>query len=297
MLGAAQAGRHSSLQAAPAARRRGPDRRRPGRRPPPWSRPTRSWPRIPPCATAIDELLGPRPIPRQEGPWGSGPSGPACTLKGWHASSPARRAAGGWPSRPAGYPADQRPRQGRACSPPSCLDRRARWPGPASSTCTRAPARSAWRRCPAAPRTCCWSSPAPAASRVIGRTSPRSACPAPRWSPTGWSGCWPAARPAGRYDVVFADPPYAVPDEEVTRMLGRLRTGLAGPRSAGHRGARHPVRACDLAGRIRGRPVAPVRGSHLLVRSRPSRVNMQRAEPERGDTRASRRLSGFLRSR
>ena len=29
----------------------------------------------------------------------------------------------------------------------------------------------------------------------------------------------PAPGPPGRYDVVFADPPYAVPDEEVTRVL------------------------------------------------------------------------------
>jgi 16S rRNA (guanine966-N2)-methyltransferase len=32
----------------------------------------------------------------------------------------------------------------------------------------------------------------------------------------------PAPDPPGRYDIVFADPPYAVPDEEVTRVLSLL---------------------------------------------------------------------------
>ena len=41
------------------------------------------------------------------------------------------------------------------------------WPARASPTSTPAPARSAWRRCPGAPRTRCWSSRTPKAARVI----------------------------------------------------------------------------------------------------------------------------------
>ena len=57
---------------------------------------------------------------------------------------------------------------------------RARWTAPASSTCTPAPEPSAWRRSPAAPRTPCSSRPTPARPAPSGRTSRRSACPAPR---------------------------------------------------------------------------------------------------------------------
>ena len=73
----------------------------------------------------------------------------------------------------------------------------------------------------------------------------------------------------GRYDVVFADPPYALADAAVTQVLapaGRAR--LAGGGGAGRRGACHQVRLAELAGRVRPGPGAPVRGSHLLVRSR-----------------------------
>ena len=65
---------------------------------------------------------------------------------------------------------------------------------------------------------------------------------------------------AGRYDVVFADPPYALADAGVTRVLIAARgAGLARARSAGHRGARHPVRAGALAGGLRPGPGPPVR--------------------------------------
>ena len=87
----------------------------------------------------------------------------------------------------------------------------------------------------------------------------------------------------GRYDIVFADPPYAMPGEEVSRLLGRLtdRTWLAAG-GIGDRGARHPVRACDLARRVHGRPGAPVRGSHLLVRPDPAGLTCE-LSLERGD--------------
>jgi 16S rRNA (guanine966-N2)-methyltransferase len=35
----------------------------------------------------------------------------------------------------------------------------------------------------------------------------------------------PNPAPAGRYDIVFADPPYAAPDEEITRVLSLLAGG------------------------------------------------------------------------
>ena len=90
-----------------------------------------------------------------------------------------RRAAGGWPSRPAGIPGRRATAPGKGCSPP--LPRwRARWPGRASWTCTPDPARSAWRPCPGGPGTCCWSNPGPGPAASSARTSRRSACPAPR---------------------------------------------------------------------------------------------------------------------
>jgi 16S rRNA (guanine966-N2)-methyltransferase len=52
----------------------------------------------------------------------------------------------------------------------------------------------------------------------------------------------------GRYDIVFADPPYALVADEVSGAGG-----------AGDRGARHPVRAGQLAGGLRGGPGAPIR--------------------------------------
>ena len=47
--------------------------------------------------------------------------------------------------------------------------------------------------------------------------------PGPCSPPTGWSGCWPAGRPRDRYDVVFADPPYALADAAVARALVAAR--------------------------------------------------------------------------
>ncbi len=51
--------------------------------------------------------------------------------------------------------------------------------------------------------------PAPVPSPVPGPA------PGPKSSPE-------PGRPPGRYDVVFADPPYAAPDEEMTRVLSLL---------------------------------------------------------------------------
>ena len=51
--------------------------------------------------------------------------------------------------------------------------------------------------------------------RVLTRGPEPSAAPSPVPGPE------PGPEP-GRYDVVFADPPYAAPDEEVTRVLGML---------------------------------------------------------------------------
>ena len=74
----------------------------------------------------------------------------------------------------------------------------------------------------------------------------------------------------GRYDVVFADPPYALADAAVTRVLSLLaEQGWLAPGALVivERATRSgPV---QLAGRVRARPGAPVRGSNLLVRSRP----------------------------
>ena len=66
----------------------------------------------------------------------------------------------------------------------------------------------------------------PGRRRWSRRTSPRWACPAPPLPLTGWSGCSAARRGrAARYDLVFADPPYAVPDAAVTAVLALLGDG------------------------------------------------------------------------
>ena len=65
------------------------------------------------------------------------------------------------------------------------------------------------------------------AARVIrANIAARRRCPAASSSPTGWSGCsagGPGAEAA--YDLVVADPPYAVTADEVTGMLTALATG------------------------------------------------------------------------
>ena len=54
----------------------------------------------------------------------------------------------------------------------------------------------------------------------------------PGWSPARWPPCSPAGPDGGPYDVVFADPPYAVPDEEIAAVLaGAGRRRLAGRRT------------------------------------------------------------------
>ncbi len=62
--------------------------------------------------------------------------------------------------------------------------------------------------------------------RVLTRgpePSPQAGQASPEPSPETGPEPRPTANPApGRYDVVFADPPYAAPDEEVTRMLSLL---------------------------------------------------------------------------
>ena len=110
-----------------------------------------------------------------------------------------------------------------------------------------------------------------------------------------------------RYDVVFADPPYALADAGVSRVLmPARRSRLAGAGGAGDRGARHQIRPAELAGRFRARPGAPVRGSNFLVRSRPGnrwgasamtglhRVLESRRRAEGVAPRATRSLSGFF---
>ena len=82
------------------------------------------------------------------------------------------------------------------------------------------------------------------------------------------------ARPGegrGRYDIVFADPPYALPADEVSGMLTLLLRGWLAPEALVivERATRSgPVSWPDG---LRAGPGAPVRGGDLLVRSRPER--------------------------
>ena len=69
------------------------------------------------------------------------------------------------------------------------------------------------------------------AARVIRETSRRSgSARPPGWSPARWRRCSPAGPTASPYDVVFADPPYAVPDTEITDAADRAgRHGWLAP--------------------------------------------------------------------
>ena len=78
---------------------------------------------------------------------------------------------------------------------------------------------------------------------------------------------------SGRYDIVFADPPYALAGEEVSGMLMALtdQAWLApGALVIVERATRSGPR--ELARRLHGGPGAPLRGSDLLVRSRAERL-------------------------
>jgi 16S rRNA (guanine966-N2)-methyltransferase len=59
----------------------------------------------------------------------------------------------------------------------------------------------------------------------VERALARGPAPIPADAPDPAAATKPALAPgsgAGRYDIVFADPPYAAPDEEVTRVLSLL---------------------------------------------------------------------------
>ena len=64
---------------------------------------------------------------------------------------------------------------------------------------------------------------------------------------------------ADRYDLVFADPPYAVTAAAVSRVLTLLADWLAGAGRADRGGARHPVRPARVAPRLSARKVTKIR--------------------------------------
>ena len=65
--------------------------------------------------------------------------------------------------------------------------------------------------------------------------------------------------PADRYDLVFADPPYAVTADDGDAGADTARRRLAGRRRAGRGGARHPVRSAGVAPRLPAGKVAKIR--------------------------------------
>ena len=172
--------------AAVAAARRGPDRRLPAPRPATSSRPTRPSPAHPLLAAQVAALAARRTrrVP------GEGVSEPFTTegvdcaasrvqprpnvigmtriVAGLAQGAAARRAT-------AGHPSDLRSRAGGAVQ----LPRRAGGPrrARACSTCSPAPARSASRRCRAAPRRSRSSSPTARPARCCAPTWQQSACP------------------------------------------------------------------------------------------------------------------------
>ncbi len=112
--------------------------------------------------------------------------------------------------------------RGRRCS--------TRWPpcststGLGSSTSSPAPARSGSRRSRAAPPRPCSSSPTARRSTSCAATSMRWGCPAPR-SCVGPSPPSSTSPPLAAFDLVFADPPYALADDTLEALLGRLLGG------------------------------------------------------------------------
>ena len=184
-------------EAAPAARRRGPDRPGPGGGHAPWSRPTRSWPGTPPWAPPSTNSSASRPST-----WTRPSSRRSALLAhcGVHTEGMARVIAGEAGGRrlavPDGRdtrPTSDRAREGLFAAITSIVGPLA---GARVLDLYAGRARSVSRRCPGAPSTCCWSRPAPAPRAHRAEHRGDRVCPGPRSSPTGWSGCWPADRPA-----------------------------------------------------------------------------------------------------
>ena len=74
----------------------------------------------------------------------------------------------------------------------------------------------------------------------------------------------------GAFDVVLADPPYALEGERVTGLLADLLDAAPDrPRRGGRGRALHPLRGGDLAGRAGGGAEPPLRRGDALVRSPP----------------------------
>ena len=103
---------------------------------------------------------------------------------------------------------------------------------PRSSTCTRDRARSASKRCRAVRRDASSSSVIAPPRPPSPRTSRRCASPKMRGSCGEMSAAFLAA-PAPReapFDLVFADPPYSAPEDEVAAVVGALAgSGLLTP--------------------------------------------------------------------
>ena len=92
----------------------------------------------------------------------------------------------------------------------------------------------------------------------------------PGWSPARWRRCWPRPPEGGPYDVVFADPPYAVPDEEIAALLAALvGGGWLAPDAVVvvERSTRTRSAGAELGGRRHSRAQSTLRRDHPLVRS------------------------------
>ena len=110
-------------------------------------------------------------------------------------------------------------------------------------------------------RTSCWWSPTRGPPGSSATTSPRSGWGRSRsWSPAGCRPRSPDLPEGGPYDVVFADPPYAVPDDELAAAaVGAGRRRLAGGGRGRGRRARHPQRAAAAGGRRHAGAQPPLR--------------------------------------
>ena len=171
------------------------------------------------------------------------------------------------------HPADLVTGSGRRCSARS--GRTSTSTVPASSTCTPVPVRSGWRRCPGVPREVLLVESDPRAARVIrenlalARPSAANGLTGTARLVTGKVAQVLAAAPdGGPYDVVFADPPYAVSDAELAAVQAALLgDGWLAPDALVVRGTVEPHAPGVVGAGAHRATQPPLRRDHSLVRS------------------------------
>ena len=156
---------------------------------------------------------------------------------------------------------DRRTGSARRCSRALEADARLAGRSARSSTCTPARGRSASRRCRAAPRASLLVESRPAAPRRRrAPTSPRSGCPAPRWSRGDVAPARATGRPAARRTTWCSSTRRTPCADDVVRGRARRRSRTGGWLAPGRRRRRRAGHAAAARSpgpsRLRARPAS-----------------------------------------